>query len=314
MYFCRLPGKNLRESRIMGTLNALVKRNVKLFFKDKGMFFTSLITPAILLVLYVTFLGNVYRDSFLSAFPAGLEISEELIDSLVGSQLISSILAVSCVTVAFCSNLLMVQDRANGTVKDLTIAPVKSSALSMSYYFSTLFSTLVICIIAAVVCFVYIAFVGWYMSGLDVLYLLLDVILLVMFGTALSSIVNFFLNSQGQMSAVGTIVSAGYGFICGAYMPISQFSQGLRNVILFLPGTYGTSLIRNHSMRGVFDEMTRQGLPSEVTEIFRDLVDCNLYFFDNIVGVGTMYLILGGSVVLLVAIYIIMNVMKIRKN
>ena len=298
----------------MGTLNALVKRNVKLFFKDKGMFFTSLITPAILLVLYVTFLGNVYRDSFLSAFPAGLEISEELIDSLVGSQLISSILAVSCVTVAFCSNLLMVQDRANGTVKDLTIAPVKSSALSMSYYFSTLFSTLVICIIAAVVCFVYIAFVGWYMSGLDVLYLLLDVILLVMFGTALSSIVNFFLNSQGQMSAVGTIVSAGYGFICGAYMPISQFSQGLRNVILFLPGTYGTSLIRNHSMRGVFDEMTRQGLPSEVTEIFRDLVDCNLYFFDNIVGVGTMYLILGGSVVLLVAIYIIMNVMKIRKN
>ena len=314
MYFCRLPEKNLRESRIMGTLNALVKRNIKLFFKDKGMFFTSLITPAILLVLYVTFLGNVYRDSFLSAFPAGIDISGDLIDSLVGSQLISSILAVSCVTVAFCSNLLMVQDRANGTVKDLTIAPVKSSALSMSYYFATLFSTLVICIVAAVVCFAYIAFVGWYMSGADVLYLLLDVILLVMFGTALSSIVNFFLNSQGQMSAVGTIVSAGYGFICGAYMPISQFSPGLRNVILFLPGTYGTSLIRNHSMRGVFDEMTRQGLPSEVTEIFRDLVDCNLYFFDNIVGVGTMYLILGGSVVLLVAIYIFMNVLKIRKN
>ena len=41
----------------------LIKRNIKLFFKDKGMFFTSLITPAILLVLYVTFLGNVYRCS-----------------------------------------------------------------------------------------------------------------------------------------------------------------------------------------------------------------------------------------------------------
>ena len=35
----------------------LIKRNIKLFFKDKGRFFTSLITPAILLVLYVTFLG-----------------------------------------------------------------------------------------------------------------------------------------------------------------------------------------------------------------------------------------------------------------
>ena len=43
---------------------ALVKRNTKLYFKDKGMFFSSLITPVILLVLYATFLKNVYDDSF----------------------------------------------------------------------------------------------------------------------------------------------------------------------------------------------------------------------------------------------------------
>ena len=30
----------------------LVKRNLKLYFKDKGLFFSSLITPMILLVLY----------------------------------------------------------------------------------------------------------------------------------------------------------------------------------------------------------------------------------------------------------------------
>ena len=36
----------------MTGLGALIRRNCKLFFKDKGMFFTSLITPVILLVLY----------------------------------------------------------------------------------------------------------------------------------------------------------------------------------------------------------------------------------------------------------------------
>ena len=46
-------------------------RNCKLFFKDKGMFFASLITPVILLVLYAAFLANVYRDSFISALPEG---------------------------------------------------------------------------------------------------------------------------------------------------------------------------------------------------------------------------------------------------
>ena len=48
----------------MRVVFTLIKRNIKLFFKDKGMFFTSLITPAIILVLYATFLGNLYRDSF----------------------------------------------------------------------------------------------------------------------------------------------------------------------------------------------------------------------------------------------------------
>ena len=114
-------------------LKILIKRNVKLFFKDKGMFFTSLITPAILLVLYATFLGNVYRMSFTDNLPAFIELPEKIIDGLVGGQLISSILAVSCVTVAFCSNFLMVQDRANGTIKDLLISPVKSSTLSLTY-------------------------------------------------------------------------------------------------------------------------------------------------------------------------------------
>ncbi|HBJ18379.1 MAG TPA: ABC transporter, partial [Clostridiales bacterium] len=41
----------------MTGLLPLIKRNTKLFFKDRGMFFSSLITPMILLVLYVTFLA-----------------------------------------------------------------------------------------------------------------------------------------------------------------------------------------------------------------------------------------------------------------
>ena len=296
----------------MSTVLALIKRNIKLFFKDKGMFFTSLITPAILLVLYATFLGNVYRDSFEMNLPDTFKLSEELMNGLVGGQLISSILAVSCVTVAFCSNFLMVQDKANGSIKDLRISPVKSSVLSLSYYVATLISTLLICFIATGICLVYIASVGWYMLVSDVLFLLLDVVLLVLFGTALSSIINFFLSSQGQISAVGTIISAGYGFICGAYMPISSFSEGLQKVLSFLPGTYGTALIRTHSMQGALAEMQNQGIPVEVIESIKDSLDCNLYFFEEQVSIPTMYLILGGTVAVLIAVYVLMNSFKKR--
>lgn len=288
----------------------LIKRNIKLFFKDKGMFFTSLITPAILLVLYSTFLGKVYRDSFTASLPDMFTLPDKIIDGLVGSQLMSSILAVSCVTVAFCSNFLMVQDKANGTIKDLRISPVKPSVLSLSYYIASFVSTLIICFTATAFCLVYIAFVGWYMSVTDVLLLVVDVFLLVLFGTALSSLINLFLSTQGQLSAVGTIVSAGYGFICGAYMPIYSFSEGLQKVIMFLPGTYGTSLVRNHSMRGVLAEMQSEGVPEKVIDSIRDSLDCNLYFFENQVNVSVMYVILGVAVAVLVGAYIIVNAFK----
>ena len=126
----------------MKIASTLIKRNVKLFFKDKGMFFTSLITPIILLVLYSTFLSNIYRDSFALSFPEGMPIPTDIIDGLVGGQLISSLLAVSCITVAFCSNFLMVQDRANGTIKDLRISPINTNILSLCYYIATLISTM----------------------------------------------------------------------------------------------------------------------------------------------------------------------------
>lgn len=298
----------------MSVSTALIKRNVKLFFKDKGMFLTSLITPAILLVLYATFLAGVYRDSFTSGIPDALEISGDIVDGLVGSQLISSILAVSCVTVAFCSNFLMVQDKVSGTIKDLRMSPVSSATLSMSYYMATLLSTLIICFVAAGICLVYVAATGWYMSLTDVFLLLLDILLLVLLGTAFSSIVNFFLSTQGQISAVGTIISAGYGFICGAYMPISSFSEGLQEAVAFLPGTYGTALVRNHAMQGVLAEMEGQGVPEEVIEGMRDLLDCNIYFFEKQVDVPVMYAILIAAIALLVVVYIMLNVFRKRRG
>ena len=299
----------------MTGLGALIRRNTKLYFKDKGMFFTSLITPLILLVLYSTFLSNVYEQTFRGALEAaGATVSDKLIGGCVGGELVSSLLAVSCVTVAFCSNLLMVQDKITGARRDLTIAPVKSGTLALSYYLSTLFSTLLICFAAAGVCLGYLAYVGWYLTADDVAALLQDVALLVLFGTALSSCVNFPLSTNGQASAVGTIVSAGYGFICGAYMPVSQFSEGLQKVISFLPGTYGTSLLRNHALRGVFEEMGAQGFPEAVVEAIRDSVDCNLYFFDNKVELSSMYLVLIASIVIAVGLYVVMNALSARKK
>lgn len=290
----------------------MIRRNLRLFFKDKGLFFSSLITPLILLVLYATFLANIYKDSFTSGLPQGITVEDELLNSTVVCQLTASLLAVCCVTVAFCSNLLMINDKANNNINDFKVSPAKNSTMAVGYYFASAASTLIITFTALAVCLGYIAIQGWYLSFADVLFVIGDVFMLTLFGTALSSCINFFLSTSGQASAVGTIVSAGYGFLCGAYMPISNFSEGLQNVLMFLPGTYGTSLIRNHMMSGVFAEMEACGFPDEVLVGIRDSIDCNLYFGGNEVSTGIMAAVLIGSVVLFTGIFVLMN--KLKKN
>ena len=297
----------------MTELKALIKRNCKIFFKDKAMFWTSLITPMILLVLYVSFLKDVYKDVMLGIIPSELLTDENLIDGVVGGQLVSSLLAVCCVTVAFCSNLLMVQDKVSGAGKDLYMTPVKRPVIALGYFISSAAVTLMICYSALLLGMVYLLLVGWYLTFVDVLLLCLDVLLLVLFGTALSSLINCNLKTSGHASAVGTIVSSGYGFICGAYMPISNFGIGLQRVISFLPGTYATSLLRNHAMRSSFDAMNELGIPDALVDGIKKSLDCELYFFDRQVPLYAMYIILVSSVALTTLMYTIVCKNRIKR-
>lgn len=298
----------------MKTVMALMSRNRKLFFKDKGMLFSSLITPVILIVLYATFLAKVYRDSFVSSIPDIITVSEKLIDGTAAAQLAAALLAVSCVTVTFCVNLTMIQDRANGTRKDFNVSPVSKACLYLGYFLSTVVNSMMVNGLALVLCFGYMYKMGWYMSGADVLWVILDEILLILFGSTLSSIVSYPLTTQGQLSAVGTIVSVGYGFLCGAYMPISNFDSGLQKVLSYLPSTYGTSLLKNHMLRGIFEEMEQNNLPEEMITAIRDTLDCNPQFRGFVVSVNRMLILMVGSIVVFGIIFFLMTLLPEKEG
>lgn len=291
----------------MKAVLALMSRNRKLFFKDKGMLFSSLITPVILIVLYATFLAKVYRDSFVSAIVDLVTVSDRLIDGTVAAQLSAALLAVSCVTVTFCVNLTMIQDRANGTRKDFNVSPISKAQLYLGYFLSTVVNSLLVNGFALILCLGYMYRMGWYMSAGDVLWVILDEILLILFGSTLSSMISYPLTTQGQLSAVGTIVSTGYGFLCGAYMPISNFGSGLQKVLSYLPSTYGTSLLKNHMLHGIFEEMERKGLPDEMVTAIRDTLDCNPQFRGSVVSLKQMLLLLAGSIVVFGMIFFFMT-------
>lgn len=257
------------------------------------------------------FLGNVYRDSFYSSVPADIVVPDKVIEGFVGGWLLSSLLAVSCVTVAFCANMQIVQDKVTGAIGDFSVTPYKKSYLALSYYLATAAVTAAICYVALGAGFIYLACVGWYISAGDALFIVLDVFLLSLFGTALSSVICFFIKTQGGSTAVSVVVSSVYGFISGAYMPISQFANGIQIFVSLLPGTYGTGLFRNHFMGGVLAEIGNY-FPPEVVDGIRTSFDCNMFFFGHKVEVGTMFLILGVTVAVLIGVYVLLHFLKKR--
>ena len=297
---------------------SLISRNTKCYFKNKFTFFTSLITPLILFVLFATFLKNIYIESFENiATEFEITIGKRALNGVTGAWLMSSILSVSSVTVAFCSNIIMVEDKMNASINDINVSPIKRTTVAVSYFISNFFVTFIVIVTIMLIGHIYLACVGWYIPVSDVFMILVDCICGILFGTLLAGIVESFISSQGGISAVSTLVSSIYGFICGEYMPFSQFSEGLRNFLGLLPGTYGVGIMRNHYMNGYIDEIVKGATDPTVADNLskglKDGFDANLYVFGNRIPLGAMYGILLGSGAVLLAVYIVIIILR-NKN
>lgn len=291
-------------------MSYLTLRNIKLYFKDKMTFLVSLITPLILLVLFIAFLKSTYEDSILSIIQ-GFDLDQSLIDAFTGGWLFSSVLATSCITVAFCSGMMVI-DKINRANIDFMVSPVKKSTLQLSYVLANLFSTFIITFVLLIVGLIYLACVGFYITFVDILLIVFGIIITSLFGTILANIIWTFTHSQGVVSGVCTLVSALYGFICGAYMPISAMGQGMQYFVSLLPGTYATVLFRQGFLNSVLNRM-RETLPQGMINGIAGGFDVKMSFFGHDVSTLALILVISISTIVLLGVFLFINKFK-KKN
>ena len=290
-------------------MNYLTFRNIKLYFKDKMTFLVSLITPLILLVLFIAFLNSTYEDSILSIIQ-DFDLDQSLIDAFTGGWLFSSVLATSCITVAFCSGMMVI-DKINRVDIDFMVSPVKKSTLQLSYVLANLFSTFIITFVLLIIGLIYLACVGFYITFVDFLLIVFGIIITSLFGTILANIIWTFTHSQGVVSGVCTLVSALYGFICGAYMPISTMGQGMQYFVSLLPGTYATVLFRQGFLNSVLNRM-RETLPQGMINGIASGFDVKMSFFGHDVSTLALILVISISTIVLLGVFLLINGLKKR--
>lgn len=280
----------------------LTWRNIKIYFKDNSLLFSSFISPIILLFLYILFLYRIFHESFDTLIKSNNTL-EPIVDGICSGQVISSLLAVIVITIPFTIANVMVLDKSAGVTKDFFLTPVKKITLALSYFLATYISSLIICLTTMILGLVYIYKMGWYLTSSDILGLTVDTVLLTLLGTTLSVLINSFLSSMQQVSIWGTIIGAGYGFFCGAYMPIHSFPQGVQNITLFNPATYGTSNLRIHAMESAFNKLADKHVPKEAIKEMEEALDMIPNFFGHTFNQTQHYLIVLGGIIILTLAY-----------
>ena len=241
----------------MRSFTGFTKRNLLLYFKDVQSVIFSLLTSIIVFVLYLLFLKGTFLDAIEEAMQ-GLEtlVSDTDIDMLVNGILLTGIIGSALITVPYNCLSTIVKDRENKVDYDILATPLRRWQIILSYFMastiSAFFTTGVILTIGLLI----LSTMGnLHMSALYVAAAYGITLLGAVSATAFFMIVVLFFQSASASGAFFGILSAAAGFVIGAYIPISQFSEGVQTFCNLFPASSITILFRNVILNGLLKEI-----------------------------------------------------------
>lgn len=235
----------------------LTKRNLFIYFKDVQSVIFSLLTSIIVFVLYLLFLKGTFVDA-IDRSMQGLEefIHASDIEMLVNGLLLVGILGSAMITVPYNCLSTIVKDREHRIDYDISATPLKRWQIILSYFLASTISAFVMTgmILTAGLLI---------LSGMGDLHMTIESVLqaygVVLLGsvsaTAFFMIVVLFFKSTSASGAFFGMLSAAAGFVIGAYIPISQFSDGVQTFCNLFPASHITILFRNVLLNGTLDTM-----------------------------------------------------------
>ena len=235
----------------------LTKRNMFVFFTDKGTLFFSMLTPMIILLLYILFLKNSLLSSLQNA-ATGLEnlVAAKDMAQFVNGLLLTGIISSALITIPYNALEIIVRDREDRVDLDMLSTPVKRFEIILSYFCAAVISAFMQTMVVLAVGIGILSMSGdMYLTALDIVKLVGAVFLGTVSSTSVFMVVMMFFKSMGTCGAFMGILSAVSGFVIGAYMPLSQFNKGIQNVCNLVPATGITVLIRNYLTGGILRHM-----------------------------------------------------------
>jgi len=264
-------------------------RGLKIFFKDKGGVFFSLLGVIIIFCLFVFFIGDSITD--------GLEFLTDA-KAIMSAWVVAGMLASSAITTSMGAYGVMVSDRENKCIKDFYSSPLKRSSVAGGYMCTGLIISIIMSVITFAIGEAYIVLNGGEAASLMTHLKVLGVILLSSFASsAMVCFVVSFIKTGNTYTTVSIILGTLIGFLVGAYLPIGTLPEGVRWVIKCFPCAHAAVVFRQLLMH---DGLTASfaALPESAREEFEKQIGVTFDFGSWQPEIGFHLLVLAGTGIL----------------
>lgn len=290
----------------MDQFMAITGRNLKIYFRDRGAVFFSLLSMLIVILLMTFFLGDMMADStvrILSEFPGRNELTDKSnAGLLVLSWNFAGILSINAVTVTLAVYAVMIKDRVSGKLNSIYTAPVSRGIITAGYIAAAWVASVVVCLVTLMITEIY-----GMMKGMDAfsVFTHIQILGLIMVNSFVYASFMYLLamitRTEGAWSGIGTVVGTLVGFLGGIYIPIGDLSETVGTIMKCTPVIYGTSMFRSVMTKDIV-ELTFSGIPEEVLEEYRIVTGIHLEIFDKTIGITEEWIgLLICGIILLIA-------------
>ena len=251
-------------------MKVLIKRNLKLFFRDRSAVLFSLLAIFIIIALYVVFLGDVWLDDSMK------DIKDA--DILMNSWLVAGLLAVASITTTLGAFSVMIDDKVKKINKDFNSSPIKRSSITGGYIGSAFLIGVIMSLVTVIIAQTYIVFRGgdWFpLSSFVKVFLL--VIFTTMTNTSIVCFIVSFFKSNSAFTTASTIIGTLIGFLTGIYLPIGTLPASVQTVIKVFPVSHAASLFRQVLMEVPMNN-SFEGIPANFLNEFKQYMGVTFNF------------------------------------
>lgn len=295
----------------MEQLMAMTGRNLKLYFRDKGAVFFSLLSMLIVICLMMFFLGDMNVEGvteLLSQLPDRDTVADEKnAELLILAWTCAGILSINAVTVTLAVYSVMIKDRESGKLNSIYTAPVSRTVIAVGYIVAAWIASVCVCLLTLCMTEGYCIMKGMEPFSFESHVQLLGMILLNSFVyAAFMYVLAMIAKTEGAWSGIGMVIGTLVGFLGGIYIPIGTLSETVGNLVKCTPVIYGTAMFRSVMTQEIVDK-TFAGLQEEIIEEYCTVMGIHLECFGRKIGVTeeVLLLLLCGILFLVVSVILL---------